>query len=145
MFRSGDKVFDTSINKYGIVVYLCDDSRETKIREYIPYHYCYYINYDDGTFDSYVFENYLIKSNREIDDVESLSDTLVQLSIYSNYCQKQKVINIRTNQIGTIKHLRNCEYELNQRKNDKLRYYYRVEYDDDGFETFEHGSYLKPI
>lgn len=61
MFSSGDKVYNVSLNKYGIIINLRNDTWEKKMREQNQSHYYYHIYYDDNTFDTYVSTNCLIK------------------------------------------------------------------------------------
>ena len=46
-------------------------------------------------------------------------------------------VNVYTNKIGTVKRLRNDEYERRQRMSNKEHFYYHVDYDDGSFETYE--------
>lgn len=137
MFYPGDKIFDIGRKKSGKIVNLRDNSREKKMREQNPSHYYYHIDYDDGTFDTYVSGNFLIFNNQFLQQT--------QLATYSNYKLGQRFINTCTNKTGTIRYLRNDEYEKNQRKSNPTHYYYSVDYDDGSFETYEYGKYLKLI
>lgn len=139
MFYSGDKVYNVWINKFGIVRNLRNDSREKKMRKQDPTHYYYTIDYDDGSFDTYVSEDSLVQYNQQ----KNYSNTQTQVIVYSNYKPGQRFINSCTNKIGTIQNLRDGEYEKNQRKLDPTHYYYSVNYDDGSFETYEYGKYLK--
>ena len=140
MFYKGDKVYNILINKFGIVVNLRNDSREKKMREQDPSHYYYHIDYDDGSFDTYVSGNCLIVHNQYLQP-----QLQTEFPTYHNYKQGQRFINKHTNQTGTIRYLRDDEYEKNQRKSNPTHYYYHVDYDDGSFETYEYGGYLKPI
>lgn len=145
MFYPGDKIFDTERNKYGKIVNLRNDTREKKMREQDPTHYYYHIDYDDGSFDTYVFGDDLIKYVKKNECSETQTQIKTKLPVYYNYSQGQRFVNTRTNQIGTIKYLRNDEYEKNQRKSNPTHHYYHVDYDDGSFEKYEYGEYLKPI
>ena len=149
MFYPGDKVFDIIRKKLGKIVNLRNDFREKKMREINPSHYYYHINYDDGTFNTYLFGGNLIKCVEENvcpeTQIELDMDKKIDLHVYSNYNPGQRFINTRTNKTGTVRYLRNDDYEKNQRIYDHAHYYYHVDYDDRSFETYECGEYLKPI
>lgn len=139
IYNKDDKIFDIVRKKSGKIVNLRNDFREKKMRDIDPLHYYYHIDYDDGSFDTYVYGGNLISYKKENECPETQIETSV------NYNPGQRFINTRTNKIGTIKFLRNDEYEKNQRKLNPSHYYYYVIYDDGSFETYEYGEYLKPI
>ena len=56
-----------------------------------------------------------------------------------------KFININTNKKGTVRRLRDDDYEKLQRKNDLTHYYYHVDYDDGSFETYEGEKNMIPL
>lgn len=143
MFCPGDKVYNILINKFGTVVNLRNDSREKKMREQDPSHYYYHIDYEDGSFDTYVSVNSLIEYDKQKNypNIQTQSE----FQVYYNYERGQRFVNTETNKTGTIRYLRNDEYEKNQRKSEPTHYYYHVDYDDGSFETYEYGGYLKPI
>ena len=136
MFYSGDKVYDTSVEKSAIVVNLRNDSHERLMRSKDPTHYYYHLNYDDGTFDTYVSGEYLTKLQYN-----------QQSNPQSNpqFEPGQRFVNTITNKTGTIRYLRNDEREKNLRLSDKSHYYYHVDYDDGSFETYEYQLNLKQI
>lgn len=107
--------------------------------KYTTHYYYYHINYDDGTFDTYVSEEYLTKNHNP------------QSNSYSNYEFNpqfepgQRFINTITNKIGIIIYLRNDERERNMRLSNLTHNYYNVDYDDGSFETYEYGHNLKLI
>lgn len=135
MFYQGDKVFNIVKKKSGKIINLRNDSREKKMRELNPSHYYYHIDYDDESFDTYVFGGNLIKCPK----------TKIELPVYYDYKPGQRFVNTRTNKNGTIKYLRDDEYEKNKRISNPTHYYYHVYYDDGSFETYEYGKYLNPI
>ena len=128
MFYSGDKVYDSSVEKSAVIVNLRNDSHEKLMRSKDHTHYYYHLNYDDGTFDTYVSGKYLtkIQSNPQFEP-------------------GQRFVNTITNKIGTIRYLRNDERERNLRLSDPSHYYYHVDYDDGSFETYEYQLNLKKI
>jgi len=148
MFHPGNKIFDIEIKKYGKIVNLRNDIKEREIKDQEASHYYYNVDYDDGSFDICVNGNSLILHTQCLQpQIETKTEikTETKLYTYSNYKQGQRFVNTYTNQIGTIRYLRDDEYEKNQRKSDPTHYCYFVDYDDGSFETYECGEYLKPI
>lgn len=145
MFYPGDKIFNIWRKKSGKIVNLRNDTREREMREQDPSHYYYHIDYDDGSFDTYVSVNSLIECDKQKNYKNIQTQTQSELSTYNNYKRGQRFINTCTNKAGTIRYLRDDEYEKNQRKSNPTHYYYNVDYDDGSFETYEYGKYLKPI
>lgn len=115
------------------------------MREQDQSHYYYHIDYDDGSFDTYVSVNSLIECDKQKNYPNIQTQIQAKLHVYSNYSQGQRFVNTHTKKTGTIKYLRDDEYEKNQRKSNPAHYYYHVDYDDGSFETYEYGKYLKPI
>lgn len=156
----GDKIFDILRKKSGKIVNLRNDSREKKMRENNPSHYYYHIDYDDGSFDTYVNTNSLVKYDEKLCSTQLEYDQTVEAQTVEaqtvkdqtvkaqtqivEYKPGQKFINARTNKIGTVKYLRNGEYEENKRNIDPTHYYYSVGYDDGSFETYECGELIIP-
>lgn len=62
-YYPGDKIFDICRKKKGIIRRLRDDTYEKSQIESDPTHYYYYIDYDDGTFDTYVCCRFLVSDN----------------------------------------------------------------------------------
>ena len=54
VFNVGDKVFSYDYNKIGKIVELRDDSYERRERLRDPNHFYYHIQFDDGSFDTYI-------------------------------------------------------------------------------------------
>lgn len=56
-FYAGDKIIyspSPNIEIKGEIIYLRDDSYERKMRLTNPLHYYYYVQFEDGTTDTYV-------------------------------------------------------------------------------------------
>ena len=58
-FIKGDKVINVDLNKTGTINNLRDDSYEKASRVKDPTHYYYDVDYDDGSFNTYVSQNAL--------------------------------------------------------------------------------------
>jgi len=58
-FSPGDKFYDTQYDKTGIVIRLRDDSSEEAERRKDKTHYFYSVKYDDGTYETYLTQNYM--------------------------------------------------------------------------------------
>jgi len=54
LYSIGEIVLNTMINKQGTIKYLRNDTYEREQRKKDPTHYYYYIDYLDGSFDTYV-------------------------------------------------------------------------------------------
>jgi hypothetical protein len=155
IFNSGEKVYDTMAEKSAIVVNLRNDSHERLIRSKDPTHYYYHLNYDDGTFNTYVSGEHLKKNQNLYEKTQSNSKSNsksnpqfefnYQFQSNPQFEPGQRFINTRTNKTGTIKYLRNDERERNIRLSNPTHYYYNVDYDDGSFETYEYGQNLKLI
>lgn len=52
-FAIGDKILNIYTNKKGIIRRLRDDEYEKLQRKNDPTHYYYYVDYDDGSFETY--------------------------------------------------------------------------------------------
>ncbi len=151
IFNSGDKVYNTMVGKSGIVVNLRNDSHERLMRNQDPTHYYYHLNYNDGTFDTYVSGEHLTKNENLYEktqsNLKSIHESIHESIPESNpqFKPGQRFINTRTNKTGTIRYLRNDERERNMRLSNPTHYYYNVDYDDGSFETYEYGQNLKLI
>lgn len=66
IYNSGDRIFNTEIRKTGTIKCLRDNSREKELRCKNSSHYYYFIDYDDGTFDTYVYGLNLISEINSI-------------------------------------------------------------------------------
>jgi hypothetical protein len=110
MFCQGDKVYNICINKFGSVVNLRNDSREKKMRELDPSHYYYHLDYEDGSFDTYVNVNSLIECDKQKNYPNIQTQIQSKSHVYSNYNSGQRFINTCTKQTGTIRYLRDDEY-----------------------------------
>lgn len=62
LYNTGNEISKESI-KYGTIENVRDDSYEKKCRKLDPQHIYYSIKFDDGTFDTYVNEAYIILAN----------------------------------------------------------------------------------
>lgn len=61
LFTSGSRFLYTNHigSKYGTVKYLRDDTYEKKKREADPKHYYYHVDFDDGSFETYLSQAYM--------------------------------------------------------------------------------------
>ena len=59
LFNKGERVFDTLKKQEGTINYLRNDSYEKELRKKDSTHFRYFIDYDDGSFDTYVSANFL--------------------------------------------------------------------------------------
>ena len=57
LFNQWDKIYDIWKKKHGTVKYLRNDTYEKNCRKNNQHTYYYFIDYDDGTFDTYVNGN----------------------------------------------------------------------------------------
>lgn len=146
IFNSGEEVYDIMVKKSAVIVNLRNDSHERLMRSKDPTHYYYHINYDDGTFDTYVSGEHLTKNQNLNEKTQTQSNCYSNLEYNPQFEPGQRFINTRTNKTGTIRYLRNDERERNMRLSNPTHYYYNVDYDDGfGFETYEYGQNLKLI
>lgn len=138
VYSQGDKIYDIYKKKYGTIKYLRNDLYEKKMREIDNSHYNYFVDYDDGTFDTYVCVKNLIHSR----------DALLNSKLNTNYDlikennlkilrSGQRFKNSWNKKIGIIKYLRDDESERAIRLTDPSHQYYHVDYDDGSFETYE--------
>ena len=136
IYSTGEQIYDIYRKKKGIVKYLRDDSYEKSQRQNDPYHYYYFIEYCDGSFDTYVSIKDFIPYE-EIYDNGSFD--------YKNFQNGHRFYCINSNKFGTVRNLRNDSHEKLMRQSDLTHYYYHVDFDDGTFETYIHGMYLKPV
>lgn len=62
IFKSGDRICCEILRKYGNIVSLRDDIYERKERTKRPNHpFYYHIQFDDGSFDTYISSNDLTR------------------------------------------------------------------------------------
>ncbi len=159
-FSDGESVFDTCRKLKGTIKYLRNDSHEQYKRKYDPTHFYYHIDYEDGSFDTYVsgmnlvpFYSLVVNSgSSSYSNSNSNSDSSTNTdSTKKNNFDPEKLISGQRffskmyNKYGTIIRLRNDYYEQTQRLSDPTHYYYHVNWDDGTFETYIHGKYLEPI
>lgn len=53
-FNCGQRFYSIFNNKYGTIKYLRDDSHEKQMRQSDPTHYYYHVDFDDGSFETYI-------------------------------------------------------------------------------------------
>jgi hypothetical protein len=136
IYDEGDHIYNIYIKKQGIIKSLRNNSYEKSKREKDPTHYYYHIDYDDGSFNTYVNINDFIQINNiKINDLDNNIT-------YSNYLPGHRFICKSNNKNGTIRYLRNDSYEISSRKSNSNHYYYSVDFDDGTFETYIHGINL---
>lgn len=159
IYSIGEQIYDIYKKKSGIVKYLRNDSHEKSTRQYDPTHYYYFIEYDDGDFDTYVsVKNFIlreekynnkinknIKYNEPIDSIDSGLMFDDYSFDYKNFLQGQRFRCISSKKFGTVRNLRNDSREIFMRQSDSKHYYYHVDFDDGTFETYIHGMYLQPM
>lgn len=58
-FDKDDRFINTLNNKKGTICYLRDDSYEKSLRKINSNHFCYSVDYDDGTFETYENQKYM--------------------------------------------------------------------------------------
>jgi hypothetical protein len=136
IYNNGDKIYDITKKKSGIIKSLINNNEKKHDKKYQIY---YYISYDDGTFNTNVNVNNLIKVYF-FGEYESNHNILPP--VYSNYIYGQRFYNKSNQKYGTIKYLRDDCFEKYSRKINPLHYYYYVNYDDGTFNTYENGSNL---
>lgn len=147
IYSPGEQIYDIYRKKKGIIKYLRDDEYEKSRRLSNPAHYCYFIEYDDKSFDTYVSVNDFIpcqENNLEFDQTKS-AIYYKNENDYKNFKEGQKFFCSFNKKKGTIKYLREGEREQFIRLSDPTHYYYHVDFDDGTFETYIHGMFLKPI
>lgn len=59
-FIKGNRVRLLMTNKTGTINYLRDDSCEQNKRKTDPTHYYYFVDYDDGSFETYQSQHWLV-------------------------------------------------------------------------------------
>ena len=68
MFNRGDRFQHINqgvkANLWGTVRYLRDDEYEINARISDPSHYYYYVDFDDGTFETYLNQMYMIHKDK---------------------------------------------------------------------------------
>ncbi len=147
IYLKGDKIYDIHKNKCGTIKHLRDDSHEKSMREYNQTHYYYFIDYEDGTFDSYVNVNDFMPYMEQNYVGKQINNDNIGLTNfnYKNFKHGQRFYSKKNNKFGTIKYLRDDYREKQMRQTDLTHYYYHVDFDDGSFETYIHGMYLQPI
>jgi hypothetical protein len=154
MFKEGTQIYNICIKKKGVVKYLRDDERERNIRQKNPDHFYYFVSYEDGTFDTYVYGNDLVPINKIISSNSHGPNTNTNTNTNLNENIKTtnkkfaqgilskgtKFICKYSNKSGKIIKLRDDEYEKQQRKSYPSDYYYHVDFDDGTFETYMYGK-----
>jgi len=143
IYNSGDKVYDIWRKKSGTVKYLRNDEREKNCRKTNPTHLYYFIEYDDGSFDTYISGNdlTLFETSTNSEQDYNLAKQMDNI-IFNPGLRFMNTLNKKT---GTIRYLRNDEYEKKYHQFNPTHYYYHVDYDDGSFETYENGKNLIPI
>lgn len=149
IYSQYEKIYDIYRKKSGVIKYLRDDSREKLMRESNPNHYYYFIEYDDGSFDTYVSVNDFVpykehNYNREKINNDNIESSIIEYD-YNNFTAGQRFNCKSNNKCGTVRYLRDDSHEKQMRKSDPNHYYYHVDFDDGSFETYIHGKYLEPI
>ena len=148
IYSIGEKIYDKYRKKTGVIKCLRDDSHEKLIRQSNPFHYCYFIEYDDDSFDTYVSVNSFIPYEEKYDN-ENIKFVESNLNYgkfdYKNFHQGQKFYCTCNNKNGTIRYLRDDTYEKSLRQSDPSHYYFHVDFDDGSFETYIHGMYLQAV
>lgn len=77
IYSQGEKIYDIYKKKSGIIKHLRDDSREKSLRQTDPNHYYYFIEYDDGSFDTYVsYNNFIVLNEENYNNIESKLSSL---------------------------------------------------------------------
>jgi len=64
LFFPNDRFYNKFNNKIGTVKYLRDDTREKYMRNINFSHYYYHVHYDDGSFETYLYQNDMIQLKR---------------------------------------------------------------------------------
>ena len=144
LYSQGEQVFDIYKNKKGTIKYLRDDSHEKDARKTNHTHYYYHVDFDDGSFDTYVNCFDLIPWNESTNlNINLIANN--QINENNNpstqqFFPGQKFRCVFNGKAGTIKYLRDDLYEKNARKTNPLHYYYHVDFDDGSFETYMYGK-----
>lgn len=134
MFATGDKVYDMHKKARGTIKYLRNDEYERVQRSQNSSHYYYYVEYDDGSFNTYVAKQDLVKILTPIGEIQQEIQQEIQCGT--------RIKCIWTGKIGTIVSLRNGERERRMRELNSLHYYYYIDYDDGTFDTYVSGKDL---
>ena len=167
MFNSGDKVKNIFNSKTGVVESLRNDKHEQQQRRSNPNHYYYTINYDDGSFDTYVSQSSLqINTNYSVSQPTSsvsynLTDTPTKSILkepsthfktnpttytptYSQPKQTQKIIEKHHYYVNDPLHLYNLPPYNKNNVNNPL--YYLPRYEDvyiDPLNNYSQTKFLK--
>ena len=156
MFSKGSYIYNKFIEKKGIVKYLRDDMYEKEQRKSNPNHFYYYIDYEDGSFDTYVNgANLNLDSNSNLNSNLNSNSNLSTNAKYTNswdipyennnYAQGHLLIGRRfvckySDKSGSVRSVRDDEYEKEKRKSDPTHWYYYVDFDDGTYETYMSGK-----
>ena len=138
MFATGDKVYDMHKKAWGTIKYLRNDEYERVQRSQNSSHYYYYVEYDDGGFNTYVAKQDLVKILTSIGEIQQEIQQEIQYGIQCG----TRIKCIWTGKIGTIVSLRNGERERRMRELNSSHYYYYIDYDDGTFDTYVSGKDL---
>lgn len=141
IFNKGDTIYDILNEKSGIIEYLINDICNRYIYDNNSIHYYYRIIYDDGTFNTNISGEFLIKTEFETINIIHLSKKNNDISFKLG----QRIENIWTKKTGTISYFRNNKNKQNLSSLDINHNYYYVDYDDGTFQTLEYSIDLKKI
>lgn len=157
LYSPGEKVYVIYKKTKGTIRYLRNDSYEIVSRDLNPFHYYYYVDFDDGSFDTYVSFQDLIPLS-EVDLLKSISNLNISNESISNpnlntnlhetgqqFFPGQKFRCIYNGKTGTIKYLRDDSHEKKSRALNPSHYYYHVDFDDGSFETYIYGKNMVHI
>ena len=63
VFHVGDRIYCDAFKKHGKIISIRDESYERQKRKNDPNHpFYYHIQFDDGSFDTYVSGNFMVKT-----------------------------------------------------------------------------------
>ena len=120
MCSNGEKIFDTNRRKKGTIKYFRNNEYEKNKRKQNSNHYYYYIDYEDGSFDTYVSStNFILIHNmpddfnnkNDLESSDNKNDLESNNKFYYNLQPGQKIICKFSNKLGKIIRLRNDEYD----------------------------------
>ena len=126
-FRGGDRFEDKRTGKLGTVSYLRNDSIENENRRRDPSHYYYHVDFDDKTFETYMYQNNMVKTDKQLQKPSI---------VLQKFFEGDRFQHKHTKKFGTVRRLRDDAYEKERRKSDPSHYYYHVDFDDTTFETY---------